>query len=273
MKYALSAFIILLVLSANTVSHAQTKEAVFSQIENVLKKAKGTSINGNKVLDQVINEKVMKRDMSSGGTTGTFTATELDWKSFDYSVVEQEGNADISIVVISFENEMKLATYQNNKLVESLEMEEFELVANTTDVQSIRNLFAELKTYTYPPLVKLKTASKQELISFLTKNLNKAIEDGYEKLKSVNECEIVFIYEGQEFILPTKNVKIHQAANSGKFTFCYGKQKSLIKIKKQDATIQSQAVEHPDIELSLGDIEEGELLIEFAIKRLSTYCK
>jgi hypothetical protein len=273
MKYGISAFIILLAFSTNTVCYSQSKEAVFSKMEKVFNKANGISIDGHKVLNQVINEKVMKRDMLSDGKNGTITATDLDWQSFDFSVIEQKDNADISIVVISFEKELEFSVYQNNKVVDKQSLDEFELVINTADEKTIRGLFTELKTYTYPPLVKLKAAGKEELISFLTKSLNKAIEDGYEELKSVNECEIVFSYEGEEFILPTKNVRIHEKESLGKYTICYGTQKSLIKIKKRDSTIQSQAVEHPDIELDFSDTEEGDLLTVFAIKWLSTYCK
>ena len=257
------------------IANAQTKEAEFKKMETLLKQSNGVTTSDLKIIESVFSETSVKVKVNSGGKAASINYSGMDWDGFEFSIEEMEDNEEVLELMISFEETFKFAYYENNKLTEEDTDDMISLYFKASQAAQIKKQMEELQAYTWKSFNKVRGFDKNELVSFITKNLNTAVEDIDCKVKSVTGCEISFVSEeGDEIVLQTKNMKIHEKEFlSDEYLICYGKQTAVVKTKI-GRTYKSQNMEHPELELVFDDnsIFEMPRLLEFAIKRLAAYC-
>jgi hypothetical protein len=253
-------------------ANCQTKEAEFKKLDNLLKKSNGLATNDFKIISQVVTENSVQLDFSTGGKNGTIAYTNLNWDGFSYTIEKLEGSDKISRLVISFDGDVDITSYENKKQIDKDADDEMQVFIYNADVRSVEQQLEELRSFTWRSLAELRTADKAALIRFISKNLNASIEDENGKIKDINSCEITFAYGDKEITVPTKKLKLHSKEFISEFyLICFGKGKSEIKIKEGSAT-RNLNVEHPDIELNFEDDADSIEPVEYAIKRLSAFC-
>lgn len=253
---------------------AQTKEAAFTKVEALLKKSKGIKSGDLTLTDISFTESQIKIDMTGPEGKMITQYSKINWDEFSYSITPLKENESVSLASISVSEEMLIVTIENNKETDRNTEEEFYLVLKTSDVAQLRSLLDEMKTYTWKTLNKIRQMNKSELISYAKKALGTALEEDYAVVKNLYECEITIVNEDDvEFTIPTARLQIHSKdLLSTDYLFCYGKNKSMIKVTK-DGTTTNKNVEHPELLLNFTLENDEAIELEYTFKRLSSFCQ
>lgn len=265
----------LLICSIFSISiFAQNKAAEFKKVEDILERSIGiTTPDDLKVKYQGFSERGLKLTATVGSSTGMTVSTGLDWEGFNYQVKKMEEDPSVSMVMISFVEDISISVYENNKLLDKEEDDTFIFYVKTADAKALGAQLGVLKSYTWKDLIKLRTATKQELIDFVTESLNTGLEDIDWKVRSVSDCEIHFVSEKrEEMVVPTRIFEIHaKEFLDDYYVLCYGKAQAEIKTKTAQGS-SSARMEHPSLEINFEDREEAVPQLEYAIKRLFAGC-
>jgi hypothetical protein len=251
---------------------AQTKEAEFKKTEAILKRSNGLSVPDFKIVDiQFMEKRFQLEGLSEGKNVGL--GGSPDWASFDYSIGKLKENEKVSKVTFTFDEEFDIKAYENKKEVDKMKTDKMHVYINSADAVELEKQLDELKTYTLKALNELRGFDQASLVRFLTTNLNEAVKDDDAKIKTISECEITFDYGDREIAIPTKIRELHSKEMiSEEYFICYGKKGAAIKTKK-NANAQTQTVEHPDIELIFEGMDNKNVQVEYALKRLASFCK
>ena len=253
---------------------AQTKEAEFKKLENLLNKSKGVEVDDYKVTGIVFTENTVKLEMSAKGKAGSFVYTNLRWDDFGYLIKPEEESKGVSRLLISFDEKIDVTVYESKKQVDKDTDDELMLLISTADAKQVEQQLEELRTYTVPSLVRLRTAGQAELTRFITKNLNAALEGDNGKVTDISACGITVVYNNKEISMPTKNLQFHEKEFLGDvYLLCFGKGNAQTVKVKTGATLKNLTLEHPGVELDFEDDNESVKPVEYAIKRLASFCQ
>lgn len=253
---------------------AQTKEAEFKKLENLLNKSKGVEVDDYKVTGIVFTENTVKLEMSAKGKAGSFVYTNLRWDDFGYLIKPEEESKGVSRLLISFDEKIDVTVYESKKQVDKDTDDELMLLISTADAKQVEQQLEELRTYTVPSLVRLRTADQAELTRFITKNLNAALEGDNGKVTDISACGITVVYNNKEISMPTKNLQFHEKEFLGDvYLLCFGKGNAQTVKVKTGATLKNLTLEHPGVELDFEDDNESVKPVEYAIKRLASFCQ
>ena len=250
---------------------AQTKDAEFRKVQDLLKKSNGIATKDFKVMNQTFNEKTIKLEALADGKTMSIVCSDLDWDRFDYTVEKVKDNSNLAEVVILFDEKVDMASYEGKKKLEEDKHDEMHLFINASDTTLMEQQLEQLQMYAWESLNEVRTADKAGLISFITRHLNKALDEEDGKVKSINECSITIAYDDEEFLLPVKKMNMHEKEFLGNQFVCYGKAGALIQTKNSSGT-QTKNMEHPDVELDFSYDYDIAIAVKMAVKKLASFC-
>ena len=246
-------------------ANAQTKEAEFKKLDDLLKRSEGSSTTEFKIVEQTLKEKSIKQILRFDGKNSTAVYTHINWEDFWFHISKEEDDEHISSVSLAFKEKIE-AKHQS----ETEKVSQAFLYIKTSDTKLVEQQLKELQTYTSVRLNEVRVADKAELVSYLTERLNKALAGEKGKITSITDCGISFSQGNKVITIPTRNLTINETDDG--WAFGYENEKASIAIKEGGATKNQQVRE---VATNL-DFDSEPWFIEpvvYAFRRLSAFCR
>jgi len=261
MKLCTLLCVTLLTLAAN----AQTKEAEFKKLDELLKRSEGFSSESYRIVEQALKEKSIKQTIRFDGKASTAVYSNINWENFWFHISKDEDDEQVSAVRLEFKEEIEEKLGSEKGKTKALF-----LYIKTADTRLLDQQLKTLQTYTSVYLNEVRMADKAQLVSYLTEKLNKALVGEKGKINNIADCGISFSKGQQTFLLPTYNLTITETDEG--WAFGYENGKASITIKESGVT-KNQQVKQVAVNL---DFDAEPWFIEpvvYAFGRLAGFCQ
>jgi hypothetical protein len=294
MKITLSLLFITLFCSLQI--NGQTRQEIFSGIQELVNKASGENVQNNDVFSkkddklgkQVFTEKELTVNTISDKSKYEWIsrATDISWNDFfDYEIYTEFKNGKLQIVELNFNKNFKSEYFKSEKTADEYPSSstKFKFYVLTIDKQEITQLLTRLydlkeKKPESQFNNEIRKFSKAQTISWLTEKLQKhLVGDDYTNslnITSIDECNLEFDYSnfvGRKYreTIPTSIESINKY---NLFTYdkkiCVSKSFAFGMIQEQDETTYK---DYSFLNINTTD-EDLVSNIEAAMKHLANYC-